>query len=172
MVIRGDLTALEVITPELARRIVRRDERPGDDWHAEYPFADELVPLRSLAAATSTDPVFTMYLVRRTSDGAAVGGIGFSGPPDGSGAVGFGYGFVPSARGAGLATEAVALALRLAADGGAGTAVADTDAANVASQRVLEKNGFVELERSATLVTYRRSLARRDAQRPGEDGAR
>lgn len=149
---------LDVISPELARRIVARDEQPGDDWHPEYPFADELDPLRSLGAASSPDPVFTMYLIRRRSDGSAVGGIGFFGPPDGTGTVEFGYGLVPSARGAGLATEAVELALQHAADNGARSAGADTDIANVASQRVLEKNGFVEVRRSAALVYYRREL--------------
>ena len=149
---------LDVISPELARRIVARDEQPGDDWHPEYPFADELDPLRSLGAVSSPDPVFTMYLIRRRSDGSAVGGIGFFGPPDGTGTVEFGYGLVPSARGAGLATEAVELALQHAADNGARAVVADTDITNVASQRVLEKNGFVEVRRSAALVYYRREL--------------
>ena len=149
---------LDVISPELARRIVARDEQPGDDWHPEYPFADELDPLRSLGAASSPDPVFTMYLIRRRSDGLAVGGIGLFGPPDGTGTVEFGYGLVPSARGAGIATEAVELALQHAADNGARAAAADTDVANVASQRVLEKNGFVEVRRSAALVYYRREL--------------
>jgi len=149
---------LDVISPELARRIVARDEQPGDDWHPEYPFADELDPLRSLGAASSPDPVFTMYLVRRRSDGLAVGGIGFFGPPDDTGTVEFGYGLVPSARGAGLATEAVELALQHAADNGARAAVADTDVTNAASQRVLEKNGFVEVRRSAALAYYRREL--------------
>ncbi|WP_258378185.1 GNAT family N-acetyltransferase [Curtobacterium sp. MCPF17_047] len=149
---------LEVISPELARRIVARDEQPGDDWHPDYPFADELDPLRSLAAASGTEPVFTMYLIRRQSDNLAVGGIGFFGPPDGTGTVEFGYGLVPSARGAGLATEAVELALRHAADNGARAAMADTAIANLASRRVLETNGFVEVERRAALVYYRRDL--------------
>lgn len=159
MVLVGGRTVLDVISPELARRIVARDEQPGDDWHPEYPFADELDPLRSLGAASSPDPVFTMYLIRRRSDGSAVGGIGFFGPPDDTGTVEFGYGLVPSARGAGLATEAVELALQHAADNGARAAGADTDIANVASQRVLEKNGFVEVRRGAALVFYRRELA-------------
>jgi RimJ/RimL family protein N-acetyltransferase len=158
MVLVGGRTVLGVISPELARRIVARDEQPGDDWHAEYPFVDELDPLRALADSSGTDPVFTMYLVRRRSDGLAVGGIGFFGLPDAAGTVEFGYGLVPAARGAGLATEAVELLLRHAADNGARAAVADTDVANVASQRVLEKNGFVEVGRSAALVYYRREL--------------
>ena len=99
-----------------------------------------------------------MYLIRRRSDGSAVGGIGFFGPPDDTGTVEFGYGLVPSARGAGLATESVELALQQAADNGARAVVADTDITNVASQRVLEKNGFVEVRRGAALVFYRREL--------------
>jgi hypothetical protein len=56
MTLLGDRVALEPISPALAHRIVARDERPGDDWHPEYPFVDELDPLRSLAAESTTDP--------------------------------------------------------------------------------------------------------------------
>ena len=100
-----------------------------------------------------------MYLVRRRSDGLAVGGFGFFGPPDETGTVEFGYGLVPSARGAGLATDAVQIALQHAATRGAKLAVADTDVENVASQRVLEKNGLIEVRRDPSLVIYQRVLA-------------
>lgn len=102
-----------------------------------------------------------MYLVRRTGDGRAVGGLGFFGPPDATGQVEFGYGLVPSARGAGLATEAVGLALEHASAWGARVAVADTDVKNIASQRFLTKNGLVEVGRDDALVYYRRSFASR-----------
>lgn len=150
--------SLEPISPELAQRIVVRAEVPGDDWHAEYPFDDELDPLRSLAGSTAPHPVFTMYVVRRTSDRLAVGGLGFFGPPDSDGRVELGYGLVPSARGDGLAAEAVGLALRVARDAGATVAVADTDAGNAASQRVLTTNGFVVVARRDDLVLFERSL--------------
>jgi len=81
MILGSSTVALEPITPALARRIVARDERPGDRWHAEYPFLDEIDPLRSLAASASPDPDFTMYVVRRPSDGMAVGASGSSGLP-------------------------------------------------------------------------------------------
>jgi len=155
----GSRAVLEVISPELARRILTRDEHAGDRWHPEYPFADELDPLRSLAARPEAEPDFGMYLVRRRSDGLAIGGIGFFGPPDETGTVEFGYGLVPSARGAGLATEAVQTALQHAATRGAKIAVADTDVENVASQRVLEKNGLIEVRRDRSLVFYQRILA-------------
>ncbi|MBT1596631.1 GNAT family N-acetyltransferase [Curtobacterium flaccumfaciens] len=159
MTILGGRVLLEAISQELARRIIARDERPGDRWHPEYPFADELDPLRSLAAKPEGEPDFGMYLLRRRSDGLAVGGFGFFGPPDATGTVEFGYGLVPSARGAGLATEAVHIALQHASTRGAKIAVADTDIENVASQRVLEKNGFSEVQRGPSLVVYRRILA-------------
>ncbi|OZB86725.1 MAG: N-acetyltransferase, partial [Microbacterium sp. 14-71-5] len=72
---------LDPIDPALAARIVAREERAGDDWHPEYPFADELVPLRSLASREEADPVFTLYAIR-DDEGVAVGGFGFFGPPD------------------------------------------------------------------------------------------
>lgn len=155
----SDRVVLERITPALARRIVAREELPGDDWHPDYPFADELDPLRSLAECGAPDPVFTMYLIRRSSDGLAVGGIGFFGPPDEHGRVELGYGLVAAARGAGLATEALGLAIRLAAQSGATLAAADTDAGNTASQRVLARAAFTEVGRNAASVYWERSLS-------------
>lgn len=99
-----------------------------------------------------------MYAVREARTGIAVGGFGFSGPPDLSGTVGFGYGLIPAARGRGLATAAVRLALSHAQEWGATRAVADTDESNVASQRVLKNAGLVEVRREGTLVYFQRSL--------------
>jgi RimJ/RimL family protein N-acetyltransferase len=158
MIIHSERLALQRITPELARRIVACDEHVGDHWHTEYPLEDELDPLRDLAVASSPDPIFTMYLVRRRSDGYAVGGVGFFGPPDGAGRVEFGYGLVPSARGAGLATEAVRAALNFAKDHGADVALADTDVSNGASRRVLEKCGLVETRAEGNSVYFALTL--------------
>lgn len=145
---------LEPITPELARRILARDEREGDAWHPEYPFADEFDVLRGVAESSEQHPVFGAYLVRRRSDGLAVGGLGFFGPPDEHGRVEFGYGLVAGARGAGLATEAVRAALAHAAAHGARSAAADTEVGNLASRRVLEKAGLVEVRRSVGSIRY------------------
>ena len=158
MSIHSERISLERITPELAGRIVARDEHLDDRWHAEYPLEDELNPLRDLAEAQSSDPVFTLYLVRRTCDGRAIGGVGFFGPPDNAGRVGFGYGLVPSARGVGLATEAVRAALEFATNHGALVAEADTDVSNVASRRVLEKVGLVETRTDGKSVYFALAL--------------
>lgn len=159
MIIRTERTTLEPISPALARRIVERDERDGDDWHPEYPFADGLGPLRGLAESTTGDPIFTLYLIR-DADGSAVGGLGFFGPPDSDGRVEFGYGLVPAARGIGLATEAVTGALSFVAAHGAERAAAETDVTNVASQRVLLKAGLTETGRTATTVSFARDVRR------------
>jgi len=158
MVISTSRISLEPISPALARRIVDRDERPDDHWHPEYPFADELDPLQGLADSKEADPAFTLYLLRRRSDGLAVGGFGFFGPPGEDGRIEFGYGLVPSARGDGLATEAVRAALDFATRQGARIAAADTDTDNIASQHVLINAGLSEVKRDDSKVFYERRL--------------
>jgi RimJ/RimL family protein N-acetyltransferase len=148
---------LESITPALAGRIVAGAPIAGDaPWHPEYPWIDELDPLRMLARLDAPDPVFTMYQVRTRDDGLAVGGIGLFGRPDAEGRVELGYGLVPSARGRGLATEALRAVVRLAAEHGARTLAADTEPANAASQHVLLAAGFAEVRRDAELVLFER----------------
>lgn len=73
----------------------------------------------------------------------------------------FGYGLVPSARGRGLATEAVQVALERAAQNGARLAAADTSTSNFASQRVLARAGLKEVGRNESLVFFERSLVAR-----------
>ncbi|MGN7860334.1 GNAT family N-acetyltransferase [Microbacterium sp. 22303] len=148
---------LDPIDSALAARIITRDERSGDDWHPEYPFEDELVPLRSLAAREDADPVFTLYAIR-DDQGVAVGGFGFFGPPDETGTVEFGYGLIPAARGRGLATTAVAEGLQIAAAHGAVRAIADTEETNLASLAVLARSGMTETRREGGMVYVAREL--------------
>jgi predicted acetyltransferase len=60
-----------------------------------------------------------------------------------------GYGTVEWKRGRGYATRALALMLALAADEGWGAVEVVTDVDNVASQRVVERNGGVRVEQFA-----------------------
>lgn len=159
---RGDVRTarlvLHPIRPDEAARIVAGLPGPDDRWHPEYPFEDELDPLRSLAGATSPHPVFTLYQVREVASGLSVGGIGFFGPPDQVGAVEIGYGLVVDARGRGFATEAVVAVVRLAGEHGAALIRADTTPANVASQGVLRKAGLREVRRTEELISFERRL--------------
>jgi len=154
MIVETERLLLAAISPALAGRIVAGAPDASDaPWHPEYPWVDELDPLRSHARATDPDPVFTMYQVRTRADGLAIGGLGFFGPP-GDGRVELGYGLVPSARGRGYATEALRAAVDLAARYGARTIAADTEESNAASQNVLRKAGFTATRRDGGLVFF------------------
>ena len=150
-----DRLNLHALTPTEARHIVERAPDAEDRWHAEYPLEDELDPLRSLAASSEPDPVFTLYAIRTRPDNTAVGGIGFFGPPDDNGAVELGFGLVEAVRGQGYATEALIGAVRHALAGGARHVKADTDVQNFGSQNVLAKAGFREISRSDKLIYFR-----------------
>lgn len=72
-----------------------------------------------------------------------VAGGGFKGPPDEHGVVETGYSVLPRFQGLGLATELLDTLVHWAFAHGARVIVAETDAGNHASQRVLSKAGFV-----------------------------
>ena len=151
---------LHVIVPAEAQRIVDGAPLPDDRWHREYPLADELDVLRPLAIDPAPDPVFGLMMIRDASDGLAVGGIGFFGPPDADGAVEVGYGLVPAARGRGIAGAALTQAIAIAAAHGVRVVRADTDPANLPSSRVLERAGFRELPASDGLRHFELTLPR------------
>jgi len=124
---------LHPIKPIEAQRIIDGSGRAnGEEWHPEYPFVDELVPLRGLAAQIAPHPVFTLYQLRLRESGLAIGGIGFFGPPDAHGSVEVGYGLVAAERGHGYATEALLCMLDIAVNNGAQEVIADTDLDKVA----------------------------------------
>ena len=77
-------------------------------------------------------------------DGQVVGDIGFHGPPADRTPcrVEIGYCVVPAWRGRGVASRACALIVEQAWTLGAEVIVADTESDNLASQRVLLRNGF------------------------------
>ena len=88
-----------------------------------------------------------------------VAGAGFMGPPE-DGAVEIGYSVVAEARGSGYGTEIVeALTRRAFEVEGMHRVVAETDASNAASQRVLERNGFKRAGtgRKSTSVRYEKT---------------
>ena len=115
-------------------------------WHPEYPLADTLEGLTWLVAAYEAlggpDPESPWWSYQLMVDGQAVGDIGFHGPLDDQQQVTIGYQVVPSAQRRGLATAACAMLIELAWAAGARRLLANTDADNVASQRVLQRNGF------------------------------
>ena len=135
--------------------------KPGDqdDWAEGFPREDDSGPAAGVAAAPTDPAPFGVYLIVPLSHGRTVGSAGFYGPPDRTGQVTIGYGMVDAEWGRGYGTEAVAGLVRICRAHGGVTAVnADTDRGNLASQRVLEKNGFVRVRTTDDHCFFRLSL--------------
>lgn len=80
-----------------------------------------------------------------------IGGGGFKGPPDAAGTIEIGYSIVEEYYGRGLATEAVRATIAWAfGDPRVQRIIAETAPELRASQRVLEKNGFVRSDEPAS----------------------
>ncbi|UIJ45911.1 GNAT family N-acetyltransferase [Sphingomonas cannabina] len=77
------------------------------------------------------------------ADGEAVGLISYKAAPDAAGCVDIGYGTAPAREGRGHASAAVAALVDLSRANGIAGLTAETSIDNRASQRVLERNGFV-----------------------------
>lgn len=158
---------LHPVDEEEARRIHDRAPTPDDRWAIDYPFAGDLAGLGALLRAYEQhgeQRPFGYYKVSLRSNGTAVGGIGFKGPPQG-GIAEVGYGLAPSAREHGYATEALEAFVDLARTLDIRALRADTTLDNVGSQRVLEKAGFRHTNTTDTLRFYEFALA----HRPGSD---
>jgi len=149
---------LHLLTVPEARRIADAARSDADRWDADFPMQDDRDGVGGFlkAAEAGLDAgVFGCYRID-DADGAAIGTIGFYGPPDSDGHVVIGYGLVPGSRGRGLATEAVeGLTGFCRSHGDVTVIVADTEKDNLASQRVLVKNGF-EFEREDDRFFYYR----------------
>jgi [ribosomal protein S5]-alanine N-acetyltransferase len=144
VVIETTRLRLVALTGVAAHAVAHGDR--ATDWHDEFPTDDD----REAAAMVSRDPAgatngWSCRQVERVADGTIIGTIGFKSPPasiEGRLEAEVGYGLVPSARGAGLATEALA-AIVDATDRAGVEVIATVEVGNAASLRVLDKCGFV-----------------------------
>lgn len=131
---------MEVVLQPLSRAqaeaLVRGDfssVEPAEGW----PHADTLDGV-GMAVQHGFEPPWLVLL-----DGRVIGDCGTFGPPDEQGAVEIGYGLAEPFRGRGLGTQVVGELLRtLLARPAVRRVTAKVETANVASRRVLEKNGF------------------------------
>lgn len=156
-----------------AGRVVAREPGEGDRWAAGYPDQGDVAGASRFLAtcASGGDPrPFGNYEIRRREDGLAIGGVGFHGPPDASGAVTVGYGLIPAARGRGYAVEALRGLLRLARDLGVVCVRGDADHGNTASHRVMAAAGM-RLVGSDERVRYYETVWPRTPARPGAGSA-
>jgi RimJ/RimL family protein N-acetyltransferase len=135
---------LETLTVDEAAAI-RAGDRAGRVWADDYPSDGDAVVAAVIGEAgehyDERIPLGVLQ-VRLRSTGEAVGGIGFL-FPESDGEIEVGYGLSESARGLGLASEALAAVVELARSHGLRRMVALTDVDNTASHRVLERAAFV-----------------------------
>ncbi len=147
MTIRTSRLDLVPVEPSDAQAVLR-DER-GADWAIDYPTEGDVV-IAGLVAQSSVAraDAYVPYKIALRASGLVIGGCGFLGPPDATGAVEIGYGLVPTQRGKGIATEAVNGLLDAAwRDTAVRIVVAFTDRDNEASQGVLRRVGRWEIEK-------------------------
>jgi RimJ/RimL family protein N-acetyltransferase len=118
--------------------------RPREGWGADFPGDGDAIAARYYRApSTVAEPWRASWLI--LVDGVASGTVGFKSEPV-NGWLEVGYGVVPSQRGHGVATAALAQLLSMV-DGQGLSVRAETAASNVASQSVLRHLAFEEAAR-------------------------
>jgi RimJ/RimL family protein N-acetyltransferase len=81
-----------------AERILAREPGTQDSWAQDFPFDGDVIGLTMFLRATAAfgdQYPFGHYVVVRTADGQAIGGVGFKGQPK-NGTVEIGYGLALS----------------------------------------------------------------------------
>ncbi len=99
---------------------------------------------------------YTNWMMALNHPGRVVGGLCFKGPPNANGEVEIGYGVDTEYQNRGLMTETLLVMCRWAFEQpGVAAILAETERANLASQRVLQKTGFVPFRETETMRWWR-----------------
>jgi RimJ/RimL family protein N-acetyltransferase len=150
----AERVSLRPLSPALAGRIVAGDLaglRRGRGW----PHAGSLVAISTFVATGAG----WAFLVETRADGLVVGECGTKGGPGPDGNVEIGYGLAAPVRGRGLGRETVAALVAALADRPeVGSVLAEVDADNTASRRVLSRLGFELVETGDRYLGYRKRL--------------
>ena len=152
-----DPLTLHPFTVADAERLLSGEVDPHDGWEGGYAFTDEPELLREYVRAVreTGDPApFGPHLVRRSHDGATIGGVNVFGPPGADGSVEFAFGLVPAVRGQGLAVHTVIAVVELVRATGADAARAECEISNLPARRALENAGLAEVARRDDSLTY------------------
>lgn len=142
---------LRALPVDEARALLAGRGAPGTGlfWHQDYPMSETLGALAMVVGAHQAvgssgvgQPKWWLHQI--VVDDLVVGDVGFHGPPGDTGLVEveLGYHVVRGLRGQGIATQACGLLLQQAWRDDAWAVRAETEADNVASQRVLLRAGF------------------------------
>ncbi|MFE0202681.1 GNAT family N-acetyltransferase [Streptomyces sp. NPDC058985] len=148
LVIPTERLTLQGVTPAAATDLAAGGDG-GFEWVGDGPLQGTRVAAGLLLKAYEAGvhrPEWGVFVLVRTEDGRAVGGMGFHGPPDEDGRVEVGYDLAEAGRGHGYATEALrALSAWALAREEVTSVFATTEPANVASQAVITRAGFTRI---------------------------
>jgi [ribosomal protein S5]-alanine N-acetyltransferase len=144
------LTTTRLILAPLTHALIEK-RLSEDDFRFEVPdvgtvsfaphWPGDAIGMFPHLLSTQTDPVPNSYLAIERESTEAVGLLGTTSEVDDNGAIEIGYGFGVAGRG--FATEGVeALVAHLLSTAAIVAITASTAVDNIASQRVLQKNGF------------------------------
>jgi [ribosomal protein S5]-alanine N-acetyltransferase len=106
---------------------------------------------------TSKNPLYyTFWTIIFKQENIMVADCCFKGEPNGNGEIEIGYGTYPTFEGKSFMTEAVGAMVRWAFEQPNVQALtAQTDATNIASQKILEKNNFVQCGQTTENILWR-----------------
>ncbi|WP_199811606.1 GNAT family N-acetyltransferase [Streptomyces sp. NRRL S-340] len=157
LVLPAGRLVLEGVTPAAARDLHAGGDG-GFPWIESGPYEGTQDAAGMIVKAYESGthrPEFGMFVLVRREDGGAVGAMGFHGAPDEQGRAEVGYSLVASARGHGYATEALrALSAWALARDDVRRLIATVDRANVPSQGVVTRAGYVRAGGDAEQFTY------------------
>ena len=148
---------LHRLTVDEAQALVRREQTQGLDWAPGFPTSEQVAFIRAFVrdATNDRDPgPFGLYLLVVDDAKLVVGGAGFVGPPDASGAVEIVFDLAPSERKLGYGREAIAAIVDVARTNGALTVTTAAPLSNRAVQRAIERGGLREVDRDEWVVHY------------------
>jgi RimJ/RimL family protein N-acetyltransferase len=152
---------LNLYTAEAAERVLAGVRQPDHVWAPSFPLFEEIDFLRALVIERSRfiDPgVFGHYQVQLREGNEVIGGAGFFGPPDDTGAVEIIFGLVPEHLGNGYAAEIVEALVQVATDHGARAVTAVVPTSTPKSHAALLKGGLTEVARDESFVHFARRL--------------
>lgn len=144
MVLTAERVSLRRLSPTEIRTLLAGGRLPGPRWAPGYPLDSTLVSLAILAGGADPEhAVFGHFQILLRDRQEVIGDVGFQGAPDALGEVSINYAIVPSERGNGYATEAVAALLHWALEQPEIRVIrAESNVGNHASHHVLETVGM------------------------------
>lgn len=118
--------------------------------------------------ATHHDYLFyTFWIVVDKAANCIVAELGFKGLPNDKGEIEIGYGTMPGHQGKGYMTEAVGGMINWAASQpGINSILAETDENNLASIRIVQKNGFGQVGKKGRMLWWRKDIVHHGVNKP------